>query len=54
MSEDDLEAMIKRAAQLEREARLREDKLDEIGARQLWDECDELIARIYIEKRCDR
>jgi len=46
--------MIKRAAQLEREARLHEDKLDEIGARRLWNECDELTARIYIEKRFDR
>ena len=54
LTEDELEAMRKRAAKLEREARLHDDKLDWQGAGQLWDEYNELTARIYIEERFDR
>jgi len=44
----------KQVAKLEREGRLHDDKLDGQGAGQLWDEYDELTARIYIEERFDR
>jgi ATP-dependent protease HslVU (ClpYQ) ATPase subunit len=54
LTDDELKVMIKRAAQLEREARLHEDKLDEIGARRLWNVCDKLTAWISFEKRFDR
>ncbi len=54
LTQDELEAMRKRAAKLEREAQLHDDKLDGQGAGQLWDEFDELTARIYVEEKFDR